>query len=68
MPCPGWGFPKPCKIFIPYVGDLPFRARACESAQGDHSPWQACSTKGDPLWFYHGQSPRTVRGLPAAIS
>src|SRR5262245_46734927 len=24
MPCPGWAFPQRCKIFIPYVDDLPY--------------------------------------------
>jgi hypothetical protein len=24
MPCPGWTFSQHCKIFIPYVDDLPF--------------------------------------------
>ena len=24
MPCPDWAFSQPCKIFIPYVDDLPY--------------------------------------------
>jgi hypothetical protein len=24
MPCPDWAFPQPCRLFIPYVDDLPY--------------------------------------------